>query len=187
MLRCPQPWLVCDSFAWTAVPTTAVRGPSYRFTNSLILRVALGSSDAPMKEGKPSRVIIDRFHKGEDILERLNELVRQNRVTAGSFIAIGAAEKATVGFFVGGGRYSTVSLNGPFEVLSCVGNVGLKEDAPFVHAHITFADKEGRTWGGHLMPGCTVDATFEVVLQAYDGLGLSRKFDPATELFLLDT
>lgn len=132
-------------------------------------------------------MIVERFHKGEDLLERLNELVHQNQVTAGSFTAIGAVEKATVGFFVGEGHYSTVSLDGPFEVLSCVGNVSLKEGLPFVHAHITLANKKGETYGGHLMSGCTVDATFEVTLQVYDGLDLVRKLDARTQLFLLDT
>lgn len=92
-----------------------------------------------------------------------------------------------MGFFVGEGHYSTVSLDGPLEVLFCVGNVGLKDGLPFVHAHMTLADTNGRSYGGHLMPGCTVDATFEVILQVYDGLDLVRKLDPRTKLFLLDT
>jgi predicted DNA-binding protein with PD1-like motif len=77
-------------------------------------------------------------------------------------------------------------LLGPLEIVSCVGNVSLKEDAPFVHAHITLSDKEGRTYGGHLMPGTTVGATFEVTLHAYDEMKLVRKLDPTTKLFMLD-
>lgn len=140
-----------------------------------------------MKEGKVSRVIIERLRKGEDVLERLNELVRRNQISAGSFTALGAVEKATVGFFVGNGEYHTVSIDGPLEVLSCIGNISLKEGAPFVHAHITLADTTARTYGGHLMPGCIVDATFEVSLQTYEQINLVRKMDRETKLFLLDT
>jgi hypothetical protein len=132
--------------------------------------------------------IVDRFKSGEDILERLNELVVQSKVTAGSFTALGAVNKASVGFFVGAGRYSTVSIEGPLEIVSCVGNVSLKDDdLPFVYAHIRLADNKGMSYGGQLMPGCTVGATFEVTLHAYDAINLVRKLDSETGLYLLDT
>lgn len=140
-----------------------------------------------MKQGKISSVIVEHFKTGDDILERLNDLVLRNQVSAGSFTAIGAVEKATVGYFVGSGKYSNISLQGPLEIVSCLGNVSMKEGAPFVHAHITLADKEGKTYGGHLMPGTTVGAAFELTLHSYDGIELTRKFDSKTKLFLLDT
>lgn len=140
-----------------------------------------------MKEGKPVRVMVERLRRGEDVLDRLNQLVRENGVTAASFTALGAVEKASVGFFVGSGQYSTVSYEGPLEVLSCVGNVSLKEGKPFIHAHIAIADKEGKAYGGHLMAGCIVSATFEVTMLVYEGIDLVTKLDSGTELFLLDT
>jgi len=132
-------------------------------------------------------VIVERFKTGDDILERLNDLVLRNRVSAGSFTAIGTVEKATVGYFMGSGKYSNITLQGPLEIVSCLGNVSLKEGAPFVHAHIMLSDKEARTYGGHLMPGTTVGATFELTLHSYDHIELRRKIDPETKLFLLDT
>jgi predicted DNA-binding protein with PD1-like motif len=139
-----------------------------------------------LKQGEISRVIVDRFETGDDILERLNELVRQHQVTAGSFTALGAVERATVGYFTGNGVYSNISLQGPLEILSCVGNVSLREGTPFVHAHITLSDKEGRAFGGHLLPGCEVGATFELTLYSYDDIKLQRKFDAQRKLFLMD-
>jgi hypothetical protein len=121
------------------------------------------------------------------VLERLNQLVHENHVSAGSLTAIGSVEKAEVGFFVGNGRYLTISCSGPLEVSSCVGNVSSKQGVPFVHAHISLADKQGKGYGGHLMTGCIVDPTFEVILHAYDDLDLGRELDPLTKLYLLDT
>ena len=63
-----------------------------------------------MKEGRATRVIVERFQTGEDTLERLNDLVKRNNVTAGSLTAFGAAGRAVVGFFVGNGEYSSVSF-----------------------------------------------------------------------------
>jgi len=140
-----------------------------------------------VKEGKPVRVMVERLRRGEDVLDRLNQLVRENGVTAASFTALGAVEKASVGFFVGGGQYSTVSYDGPLEVLSCVGNVSLREGKPFIHAHIAIADKDGKAYGGHLMRGCIVSATFEVTMLVYEGIDLVTKLDSGTKLFLLDT
>jgi len=54
-----------------------------------------------MKEGKPVRVMVERLRRGEDVLDRLNQLVRENGVTAASFTALGAVEKASVGFSLG--------------------------------------------------------------------------------------
>jgi len=140
-----------------------------------------------MKEGKPARVIVERLRRGEDVLERLNEIVLENEVTAASFTAFGAVERAVVGFFVGNGQYSTISCDGPLEVLSCTGNVSLKEGKPSIHAHIALADKDGRAYGGHVMAGCIVSATFEVTVLVYEGIELDSKFDVGTGLFLLDT
>ena len=86
--------------------------------------------------------MVERLRRGEDVLNQLNQIVRENGLTAAGFNALGAVERANVGFFVGNGRYSTVSYDGPLEVLSCVGNVSLKEGEPSIHAHVTMADKE---------------------------------------------
>jgi hypothetical protein len=140
-----------------------------------------------MKEGKPVKVMVERLRRGEDVLVRLNQFVLENGITAANFTALGAVEKASVGFFVGGGQYSTVVYDGPLEVLSCVGNVSLKEGKPFIHGHLTIADKKGNAYGGHLQPGCIVSATFEVTMLVYEGVDLVRKLDSATKLYLLDT
>jgi hypothetical protein len=140
-----------------------------------------------MKEGKLVKVMVERFRAGDDVLDRLNQLVRANGINAASFTALGAVEKACVGFFDGNDEYSTVSYAGPLEVLSCLGNVSLKEGKPFIHAHIAIADQEGKAYGGHLMPGCIVSATFEVTLLVYEGMDLLRKLDSERKLFLLET
>lgn len=101
-----------------------------------------------MREGKLGRVIVDRFRKGEDVLERLNQLVRENRVVSGGLMAIGNVEKAEVGSYVGDERYSTVSCPDPLEVTSCIGNVASKGGVPLLHAHISLADRRGRAYEG---------------------------------------
>jgi len=42
-----------------------------------------------MKEGKPVRVMVERLRRGEDVLNQLNQIVRENGITAASFNAVG--------------------------------------------------------------------------------------------------
>jgi len=138
-----------------------------------------------MKQGNITGIIVERLPSGRDILEGLNELVHARHIIAADFSAIGAVSGATVGFFIGQGQYSKILLEGPLEIVSCVGNVSVKENQPFIHAHISFADNKGNVFGGHLLPGCRVGATFEVTFHVHD-VALNRTLDSTTGMFLLD-
>jgi predicted DNA-binding protein with PD1-like motif len=140
-----------------------------------------------LKEGQNSRVVVEHFATGSDVLRELNKLVQREHILAGSLSAMGAVKEATVGFLREGGKYDEIALKEPLEVLSCIGNVSAKDGVPHVHAHIVLGDKEGKAHGGHLMPGCIVGATFEVVMQVFEGIMLKRKLDPSSGIFLLET
>lgn len=47
------------------------------------------------------------------------------------------------------------------------------------HLHLAVADSTGRTLGGHLLAGCRVYTTAEVVLVALPELKFTRETDPA--------
>jgi predicted DNA-binding protein with PD1-like motif len=51
-----------------------------------------------MKEGNPV-VMVEHPGRSQDALDRLNQIVRENRITAASFTDLGAVGKATGGFF----------------------------------------------------------------------------------------
>ena len=72
------------------------------------------------------------------------------------------------------------------EILSLIGNISLKDDKPFVHAHITLADQEGRAWGGHLAEGTKVFAGEFVIQEYLTEKPLVRHLDEETGLFLWD-
>ena len=72
---------------------------------------------------------------------------------------------------------------GNFEIVSCSGNISLKESEIFVHAHIVLADDKSQCFGGHLMPGCILFAG-EYYIQELAGGKFRRKYDPETGLAL---
>ena len=61
------------------------------------------------------------------------------------------------------------------ELVSCQGNVTLKDGRPFVHAHVTISDHSMRTRGGHLFEA-TVSAVGEFFLRRVDS-SVHRKLD----------
>ncbi|MGA8905042.1 MAG: PPC domain-containing DNA-binding protein [Candidatus Bathyarchaeia archaeon] len=117
------------------------------------IRLGVGEEDVRMKQVNMTSVIVERLPGGRDILEGLNDLVHAKKITTADFTAIGAVSRAVVGFFVGRGQYSERLFEGPLEIVSCVGNVSVKENQPFIHAHISLADRKGNVFGGHLLPG----------------------------------
>ncbi|MBU4533798.1 MAG: DNA-binding protein [Firmicutes bacterium] len=64
---------------------------------------------------------------------------------------IGAVTRARVGYYNQTGRsYHALEWNEHLEILCLVGNVSVKDGAPFVHAHVTLSDRFGGVRGGHL-------------------------------------
>jgi predicted DNA-binding protein with PD1-like motif len=123
---------------------------------------------------------------GEDILETLENIVVEQDVQAGHLSLIGAVSKATLGYFNRTSKiYKSFTLDEDLEVTSCIGNIARLEDGtPVVHAHMAVADEEGKTSSGHLMKGCVVSVTIEVVLTILEG-ELTRGKDSVTGLNLL--
>lgn len=137
-------------------------------------------------ESKIGRVIFARLSKGEDLLQSVTEIAEQVAVSAGFFFLIGTLEKASLGFFREG-KYETKEIDAALEIVSCSGNVSIKEGKTFAHLHIVVSDEKGNAYGGHVMPNCLIGVTGELVLVEATGIKLIRKFDEKTKLFLLST
>jgi len=137
-----------------------------------------------MVESKLGRVIFARLFENEDLLESISDTAKKTKVNAGFFILIGTLKKANLGFYRQG-IYEPVEIDEPVEIVSCMGNISLKEEKDLVvHAHISVSDEKGRVLGGHVLPGCIVAATAELMLVEAVDVKLQRKFDEKTKLFL---
>jgi len=128
-----------------------------------------------MASMKVKGAIMRRLEVGADLLEELNKLVRAEGVELGAVSGIGALRKAAVGIFLPDKReYKTNTFDEEMEICALTGNVSLKDGEPFVHAHLALSDKEGRGFGGHVMPGCEIFVA-EVVVWEFEGPRLERK------------
>ncbi len=129
------------------------------------------------------RNFVARVKYDSDLLKFVTELARKKRVTIATFIAIGALKNAKLGFYdQKKHEYSETLLLTSQEIASCIGNVSIKDDAPFVHAHAVLADQNGNTHAGHLLEGKVFAA--EIHLTELEGAKFVRKNDPVTGLSL---
>jgi len=134
-------------------------------------------------QSKLGRMVFARLSQDEDLLEAINLVAKKSHITAGFFILLGTLKKANLGFYRQG-KYETIRIDEPVEIVSCMGNISLKENKPFAHAHMAVSNEKGKVLGGHAMPGCTIAATGELVLVEAKDAKLLREMDDKTKLFL---
>lgn len=134
------------------------------------------------EKAERSRYRMDRIEHGKDLLDELTAICVREHVTLGQVTAIGAMQRARVGYYNQKTRqYEYLEWNEEVELLSLIGNVSIRDGKPVVHAHVTLADRKGNAFGGHLAQGTIVFAC-EYSLVILEGPELIRSPDPTTGL-----
>jgi uncharacterized protein len=124
-----------------------------------------------------------RLDHGKDIIGQITYLAKENEIKTGFLSVIGALSRAELGYYDQvSQKYGKIQIDGPMELVSCLGNVSLRDGEPFVHAHAVLSDREGKVWGGHLNSGTVFAA--ELYMQELLGLNLERVPDSITGLNL---
>ena len=137
----------------------------------------------------PVRSIAVVFDAGDEAIEGLTQFAGEAGLDAAHFTAIGAFERATVGWFDLEARdYRRIEVGEQVEVLALVGDITRSgpdsDDDSKVHAHVVLGRSDGSLVGGHLLAG-RVRPTLEVVLTETSA-ELRRTYDPTTGLALID-
>jgi hypothetical protein len=137
---------------------------------------------AVVREVKAVKMFMGKLEFGADLLEEITRICVDRDIHLGWVEALGAVKKARLGYYNQKEReYHFYELDQMLEITNLVGNVSIKDGVPIVHAHVTFSDKDGHAYGGHLAPGTIVFAC-EIVIQVLDGPKFERVFDQETGL-----
>jgi hypothetical protein len=137
-------------------------------------------------EGHCGKLFLSRLQEDDDVADSVKKKAEESGVKAGIFMLIGALKCAELGCYKEG-EYVTTRLHGYLEVASCMGNIAVDEKGEtIVHAHIVVSNENGQAYGGHLMRGCLVGPTAELVVLEASGVGLQRRYDARTKLKLLN-
>ena len=133
-------------------------------------------------EAHAGRAFVGRLATGSDIVEELERFCAERDVRAAWISALGAVSHATYRYFDQEKKdYLDLASDMHHEIVGFIGNISILDGKPFLHAHATFADREGNTVGGHLIRGCTVFLA-EVTIREMTGVELERTPDEVTGL-----
>ena len=121
-----------------------------------------------------SRVICKRLHRGEDLLVAIRDLaVSENIEAAVVLSAVGCVSKLRVRDASG---VTIQELNEDCEILSLNGTVSKNR----IHLHIAFSKEDLSAIGGHLVEGCIINTTCELVLAELPGVSFGVEQDTTT-------
>lgn len=115
-----------------------------------------------------------RLKPGEDLKAGIQKLVNEKQIKAG-WISTGVGSLTNYNIRFANQPNGSMD-SGHFEIVSLTGTVSVNGS----HIHLSVSDSTGKTIGGHLMDGCKVYTTAEIVILSTDDYEFLRKNDGST-------
>jgi predicted DNA-binding protein with PD1-like motif len=115
-----------------------------------------------------------RLHPGQDLKIEIDRLIEKYELEAACVLTcVGSLTTAVLRF---ANQETSERLDGYFEIVSLTGVLSRYGS----HYHIAIADEKGTSYGAHLMDGCKVYTTAEIVIGIILNCTFLRTFDPQT-------
>ena len=122
-----------------------------------------------------NKVYVFRLKPGEDLRNSIEAIVKEKNVEAGWInTCVGSLTDYTIRF---ANQQEGIRGSGHFEIVSLTGTVSVNGS----HLHISISDSTGKTIGGHLLEGCKIYTTVEIVIGTTSAYEFTRKKDGTTE------
>lgn len=130
------------------------------------------------------RFLALRLGPGEDLKAALLKIAREEKLRAAAMVTcVGSLTTATL-------RMASADRDHPdelkhfderLEIVSLVGTIGAPDGGPATcHLHLSASTADGRVFGGHVVEGCFVFTTAEIVLVELEDVAFARALDGAT-------
>lgn len=110
-----------------------------------------------------------RLKPGQDLLNSITDFVHAHDIQAGCILSSVGSLTQVVMRLANHESHST--YQGYFEIVSMTGTVAVSG----AHLHLAISDGNGVTLGGHLVPGCQIYTTAEIVLASFEDVVYSRE------------
>jgi uncharacterized protein len=124
------------------------------------------------------------LESGEEVMQKILEFAKAQKISASQFTAIGAFSETIVGFFDFSIKdYKKIPFKQQMEVLTLNGDITLFKGEYKIHAHVVLGKEDGSAHGGHLLKA-TVHPTLELILNESPAY-LSREMDKESGLALI--
>lgn len=109
------------------------------------------------------KMICKRLRRGDDLLRSIQKIAEEEQLELAVVLsAAGCVSRARVRDASG---VTVRDINEDCEIVSVTGTVSRKR----CHVHVSFSKEDLSTVGGHLMEGCIINTTCELVLGVVDG------------------
>ena len=115
-----------------------------------------------------------RLCPGDDLRTAIQALAAEG-VGGSAFVVAGIGSLTAAQLRFAGKAQGTL-VPGPLEIVALSGTA----TPDGAHLHMAVSDAQGRVWGGHVLAGCDVRTTAELLLADLPGWRLGRENDPAT-------
>jgi len=110
-----------------------------------------------------------RLKPGQDLFDSIEAFVGDKKIGAGCVLsAVGSLTHVTLRL---ANRSYYNEYEGNFEIVSATGTVSTNGS----HIHVSISDGDGLTIGGHLVSGCKIYTTAEIVLAVFDDVIYKRE------------
>lgn len=111
-----------------------------------------------------------RLKPGQDLFDEIESFVVAGKIEAGCPLSsVGSLTHATLRL----ANQSTFNeYDGYFEIVSLNGTISIHGS----HLHIAVSDEKGTTIGGHLVNGCKIYTTAEIVIASFQDVVYKREF-----------
>jgi len=114
------------------------------------------------------KTITIRLKPGQDLMGEMDQLAQKHQLKAACVLTcVGSLTTAVLRF---ANQSHTETLTGHFEIVSLTGTLSVHGS----HYHISIADEKGQVYGAHLMEGCKVYTTAEIVIGVIEGVSYQR-------------
>ena len=137
-----------------------------------------------MQFKQDGNIFIIYIEQDESIMETLTQFCKSQDIVNAQISGIGAIKEIDLGAYdLKNKEYVRQFFNNLWELTSFQGNVILKDNEPFIHAHITISDHNLDVKGGHLFEA-KVGAVGEFILRKIETDG-KREYDANIGLFCM--
>lgn len=144
----------------------------YKLLLIAMLALAGCKNSSTMKD--KTAVYALRLKPGQDLQAVIVEAVATHHIEAGWIAtAVGSLTHYNIRF---ANQPEGAAGEGHFEIVSLVGTLSINGN----HLHLSISDSTGKTLGGHLLEGCKVYTTAEIVIHATDKYIFTREKDGTT-------
>ena len=134
-----------------------------------------------MKYQIDNDLIFVSLNPDDPIMKSLLGISIKLNLESGYISGIGAINNVLIGMYdINKKKYNKKEFKNDYELICFLGNISLKENKSFIHAHVSFSNNEYKVFGGHLFEGI-ISATGEFIIRT-SNLSIKRKINHSVGL-----